>query len=132
VTYTPTGIEVARVNGLDAGGRFDYSIKRFAASMRVWSLRSDDGWVSAVTDDGAEVIPVWPHSRFAELAATGVWRDAVPAEIALDEFRRRWVPGMIRDGRDIAILPTTTDQGVVIAPERFELAIARALEQYDV
>jgi hypothetical protein len=122
--------EFERVIRLSGPERYDYSLKRFADNEEVWSLRDLTGWVLA-DQAGKEAIPVWPHRRLAEAAASGAWSGATAASIPLAVWSERWLRGAARDGRLIAVFPTPLDQGVFVAPERFQVDLDHFLEQFE-
>ncbi len=111
--------------------RYSYFVKKVADWEEVWSLRNQDGWVLAADAFGSQVIPVWPHERYAQACLTQEWQDCTPAVIDLDAWMKRWIPGMIQDGRRIAVFPTPDDKGVVVEPIRLQTDINEECEQYE-
>ena len=100
--------------------RYAYFIKRVADWEEVWSLAADDGWALAGDDQGRECIPVWPHLRFASTCATEFWSGNEPRSIELSTWLGRWIPGMMRERRLVAVFPTPPNRGVVVSPERLK------------
>jgi hypothetical protein len=41
-----------------------------------------------------------------------------PTEIPLNEWRTAWLPGIERDGRQVAVFPTPDARGVVVTADR--------------
>lgn len=123
--------ELKAVLSLDGPKRYEYTIKKVADQEQVWSLWKDDGW--ALTGDSAsrELVPVWPHERFASLCATGIWIGYEPKMIAIDVWIERWIPGIENDGRSIAVFPTPEGRGVAVDPRRFETDLRDELSQYE-
>jgi Protein of unknown function (DUF2750) len=109
--------EFAAVSELEAGERYDYLVKRAVDWEGLWSLRSDDGWDLLADDEETELVPVWPHPRFAE-ACVPPGDPSEAARIPLGEWVERWLPGIERDGRKIAVFPTPGGRGAVIEPRR--------------
>ena len=110
--------EVEAVAARPAAVRYGYFVKQVADWEAVWSLRGAGGWVLAAAEEQRECVPVWPHAAFAAQCAGGEWAESEPAAIPLREWLDRWVPGMERDGRAVAVMPTREDRGVVVAAER--------------
>jgi hypothetical protein len=81
--------------------------------------------------DEHELVPVWPHSRYAEACANESWVGAEPSSIPLDRWLEAWTPGMIRDKRQVAVFPVPSGQGVVVTPERLRVDLLQELEQYE-
>lgn len=110
--------EFHSVLSLPADRRYAYSIKRIADGSEIWGLSNDSGWVLFATDGGQETIPIWPHPDFAQACATGDWSDTTPQSIDLTTWMEKWIPGMIRDRRAVAVFPTADGKSAVISPER--------------
>ena len=66
---------------LPGAKRYSYFIKKVSDWEEVWSLRNQDGWALAADPAGCEVVPVWPHQRFAEACIEGGWNDCEAAVI---------------------------------------------------
>lgn len=111
--------------------RYEYSIKKIADQECVWSLANDDGWALAGDDTGQECVPIWPHAEYATACAVDVWSGHEPKPIAFEAWLARWTPGMERDGRQIAVFPTTGQRGVVTPPGRFADDLRAELAKYE-
>jgi hypothetical protein len=103
---------------LPGPGRYSYFVKKVADWEDIWSLRNADGYVLARDPDGTELVPVWPHPRLAEACARGEWENCEPVAIPLETWTARWIPGMEKDGRKVAVFPTPEDKGVVATPRQ--------------
>lgn len=57
MNWVPTDIEVAAVRRLEVSKRYQYLIKHAVDQGRLWSLRSEAGWVVARDHLGREVAP---------------------------------------------------------------------------
>ena len=95
-------------------------MKRVADWQEIWSLANVEGWVLYGDKSGQELVPVWPHPRFAEACAQGEWSDCEPRLIELDEWLDQWTPGMIEDKRLVVVFPTPDMRSTVVTPERLE------------
>jgi hypothetical protein len=123
--------EFESVSMLDNEKRYEYFVSRVSDWEEVWSLASSDGdWALATDDDGTEVVPVWPHERFAAACADGDWANDEPRSITLDQWMERWLPGIARDKRLIAVFPLPGGEGVRVAAERLQKDLETANEQY--
>jgi hypothetical protein len=123
--------EIESVILLDGPKRYGYCVKKIADQQQLWGLRQEDGWALAVDDAGHELLPVWPHEKFALLCATGIWAGHQPKAIDLDDWLERWTPGMNKDGRLVAVFPTPQDKGVAVDPRRLEVDLREELSQYE-
>jgi hypothetical protein len=123
--------EIAAVLQLDGGARYSYCVKKITDEKQLWSLMQDDGWALMADDTDQELIPIWPHEKFATLCATGFFADHQPKSIAIDTWLERWIPGMEKDGRIIAVFPTAESKGVLVDPRRFEADIREELLKYE-
>jgi hypothetical protein len=123
--------EYESVWALEDAKRYDYFVSRVVDTERVWGLRSADGdWAYATAEDGREVVAVWPHERYAEACAKGPWADDRPEVISLDDWLQRWLPGLERDGHEIAVFPTCEGAGARVTPQRLRHDLEEGLKQY--
>ena len=123
--------ELASVVSLAAPDRYSYFIKQSADLESIWSLSEGDGWVLMNDDHGKELVPIWPHERFAASCATEKWANAVPRLIELDKWLANWIPGMLRDGRQIAVFPTPEDKGIAVRPSQLKEDLEEELLKYE-
>jgi hypothetical protein len=123
--------EFESVLSLSGSERYRYFVKKVADWEAIWSLRTQEGWILAGDDQGNELVPVWPHERFAVACATGNWSDSEPVRIEISTYLERWIPGMVRDRRLVAIFPTPSDKGVVVTPERLRQDLEAELSLYE-
>jgi hypothetical protein len=122
--------EFAAVSALPPAERYAHFVKRVADTEEIWSLRGHEGWVLA-GDGERELVPVWPHARYAAACATGVWSGAEPSTIALEEWLEAWSRGIARDGRGISVFPLPAGPGVVTEASRLRDDLLLELQQYD-
>jgi hypothetical protein len=124
--------EFRGVTALSGPDRYSHFVRRVADFEEVWSLRNPGGWVTMGDDSGRKCVPVWPHKRYAETFIRGDWSDATAAMIELDAWMDRWLPGMTRDGLQVAVFPVEgeKEQGVVVTPARLQHDLEEELEQY--
>jgi uncharacterized protein DUF2750 len=123
--------EYQTVLDLPGSNRYSYTIKKIADQEEVWSLWIEGGWALASDDEGRELIPIWPRSKFASACATGEWNGYVPRSIDLASWTSKWVPGIARDQRKIVVFPTPNDKGVVVSPEQFSEDIETEISLYE-
>lgn len=121
--------EMASVSGLPAEERLRHFIKRIADWEEVWSLRNQDGWVLSSTNGADEIAPFWSHPDYARACATGQWIDCEPAPITLEAFQQRWLPGMSKDHRSVAVFSTPHSAGLVLSAETLSQAIQAELDE---
>jgi hypothetical protein len=70
--------EIEAVLSLPAQLSYAYLVKRIVGRQRIWSLGTEEGWALSSDDEGRELVPVWPHERFAAACAEGSWRGYSP------------------------------------------------------
>ncbi len=131
MSWTPSEKEVQAVLALEASKRYEHWIKKVADQQEVWSLWQEGGWALAGDDAGRQLVPVWPHSRYAALCAEGAWLGYQPKAITLDSWLDRWLPGMERDQRLVAVFPAPNDKEVTIEPRRLEQVLRTELSNYE-
>ena len=121
--------EFAAVSALDATERYAHFVKRVADTEELWSLRAADGWVLA-GDPTRELVPVWPHPRYAAACVSGAWAGSEPAVISLEQWLAEWLPGIARDRRAIAVFPVPGGPGKVAEAERLREDLMREVDSY--
>ena len=131
MTWNVSDQEFESVLSLPGAKRYSYFIKKVADWEELWSLRNQDGWVRAGDASGADVVPVWPNQRYAQACVAGEWQDCEPAVIDLEAWMQRWIPGMTKDGRQVAVFPTPEDKGIVVEPSRLGSDLSNECEEYE-
>lgn len=122
--------EIQSVIALPGPKRYEHWIKKVADQQQVWSLWQE-GWALVSDKHGNELVPVWPHPKYAELCTHDQWQGYTPKSIDLDAWLTRWIPGMKRDSRSVAVFPTPQDKGVVVDPMRLEKDLREEMAQYE-
>jgi len=125
--------EYKGVTSLTGQERYSHFVRRVADWEELWGLRTSEGWVMVGDDSGNQMIPVWPHERYAKSYAIDDWADATPTVIELEAWMARWLPGMTRDGVQVAVFPVTSEKmsGVVVLPERLRKDLEAELEKLE-
>jgi hypothetical protein len=100
---------------LPAPQRYEYFVKRVAASGTVWGLYRN-GWALATKDDGTLVFAMWPDEEFARLCAEFEWEGYEPQAFALDELLSELLPQLQQDGLVPGIFRTPGSKGVMPTP----------------
>jgi hypothetical protein len=126
MSYTLSDSDRSVVALLSADGRYDYFVEKAVAGGEVWSLQCDDGWVTMLSHDDEECLPVWPHRDFAQQWATGEWSDCVPTAVPLDTWLQRWTPGMEQDGTLLVVFPHSDEEGTIVTPTELGSALEKA------
>jgi Protein of unknown function (DUF2750) len=127
----PLKVEQLRVVlALPGPKRYEHFVKQVADTQKVWSLRDESGWVCSTTDEGTDVLPLWPHSDYASLAATGEWAGCQPHAIELRKLMEEMVPSFGERGVGVLIFPTPDDKGVVPPLEQLLSDIRAELTKY--
>ncbi len=131
MTWVMDDEEFEVVLSLPAQRRYAYLLKRVVDWERIWSLGTEEGWALSSDDEGHELVPVWPHERFAAACAEGYWRGYEPRAIDLSVWMERWIPGMQRDQRMVSAFPTPSGRSVRVSAERFENDLKEELTLYE-
>jgi len=111
--------------------RYSYFLTKTADQEKIWSLWHDGGWALAGGDQGRQLVPVWPHEKYAEACSNGPWADYEPKAIEMEAWLARWIPGMMRDARLVAVFPTPSDKGVAVEPAQLEADLRGKLAEYE-
>lgn len=109
--------------------RYDLFISKVAEHGEIWSLGNEEGWVTVVTEEGENCLPIWPHPDYAQDWVTGDWADCEPRMVALDVWLERWTQGLDQDETLLVVLPNLKEQAVLVDPWQLEEDLRAALEQ---
>jgi len=131
MSYQPNQKELESVASLLGPERYRYLIVRIADWEEVWSIRDTNGWALISSDPNTHLVPIWPAKDFAAACCLGEWENFEPQSISLDKWIDKWLPGMAKDGRSIAVFPLPNDKGVIVSPERLGKDLAESLDQYE-
>jgi hypothetical protein len=123
--------ELEAIVKLEGRERYSYLVKKAADQERLWSLWQDGAWALASNADGNVAVPIWPHEKYAAQCANETWQGFVSKEIPLQLWLDRWIPGMTRDSRLVAVFPTNRDKGVFVLPRQFADDLRSELENYE-
>ena len=103
---------------LDARARYAYFMRRVVEHGALWILSRDD--VMAYAGEHSELVPVWPHPRYAEAAETGGWKGYAPEPILVALWADEWAPGFEEQGKEVLVFPDADAGGVVVSLEEFQ------------
>lgn len=106
--------EYAALLSTPAAKRYEYWVKRVVDCEELWTLRTARGFAVMGDVEGHELVPVWPHRRFAEACASG---GEVPEPISLKTWLTKWLPGMQKDHRLVAVFPIPSGNSAVGSPK---------------
>src|SRR5262245_5606365 len=120
--------EIEGVLSAEGPTRYEHFVKQVADWQLVWGLRQDDGWVSMGLSNDE---PAWPHEAYAQLCATEVWASAKPTSIEVHEWIESWLPGLRKDGSQIAVFPTPEGRGVLVDPAKLRADIEQELSRLE-
>ena len=123
--------ELAAVIALPSAKRYEYFVKSVADYEELWTLRKDNGFVLVAADDERELVPVWPHRRFAEICANENWEDAEATSISLERWLTAWTPGLTKDNRGVAVFPIPSGSGLPVPPSRLHADLTSECSKYE-
>lgn len=130
MSWIPNDHEVLAVLSLGSAERYKYFVSKIADEQRVWSLWQNGGWALASDDQANEIVPAWPHAKFSQVCATKEWLGYEPRPIELRDWIGRWLPGIEKDGRKVAVFPNLQDLGVVVDAGILERDLQEELSKY--
>jgi Protein of unknown function (DUF2750) len=111
--------------------RYSYVIKKVADFRCIYALESPSGWALAGDDASFNILPIWPHPRFAELCIKDGWSDCVVAPIPMDEWLNKMSPMLEKKQTKIAVFQLPEGKGVVVEPERLSADIREELAKVE-
>lgn len=118
MTYDLKEQHIRNALNLKAPERYSYFVKRVADWEEAWGLRAESGWETVDDDDGVSYLPLWPHEKFAQLCANGLWEGSRPERISVTELLDGWLPDLLATGRRVAVFPLPDGNGVLVDPQR--------------
>lgn len=121
--------EIENVLHLQPAERYSHFVTKIADWREVWSLKSDDGWCMMGDEKERICLPFWPHPKYAQLCAVGRWKNTAPEIIPLDNFVTKWLLGMAKDNRLVAVFPTPEQKGIIVTPEHLATDIEKELKK---
>lgn len=131
MSYSVHQQEYENVITLTAVARYQYFLNKVADWEEVWSVGEGDGWRMMADRSGILCIPVWPARAFAEACCQGSWSQDIPKAISLSDWMTKWLPGIKSDGRQVAVFPLPTDQGILMQSDQLYLDLQEILEQFE-
>ena len=81
-------------------------------------------------DSGLEVVPLRPHEQFATACAADDGEEQA-ASISLDDLLNKWLPGMLKDGRQVAVFSVPSGEGAIVSPSRLRADLLAKCEDYE-
>jgi hypothetical protein len=74
--------------------------RELAANRVVWTIRDEQGFPTSTDKSGECAQPFWSSRARAERIVRNVpaYAGFVPFEISWEEFCKKWVPGLTKDG----------------------------------
>ncbi|GBC94069.1 hypothetical protein HRbin15_02576 [bacterium HR15] len=116
--------------------RYEYFVKRVADWRTIWCLQSPDGLLKvAGCANGRVVVPLWPHPRYAEVAATGSWIDGRPEPIGVIEWLAEEMLVWEEAGYLIGVFLTVNESekldGIVVSPAGLADDLVDEMSKYE-
>ena len=102
-----------------------------AVSRVVWTIRDNAGFPAPETGSGRRAQPFWSSRSRAEriIKTVPAYAGFEPFEIAWDDFCRKWVPGLTRDGLLVGVnWSGERAAGYDIEPERLKQSVEAVIE----
>ncbi|GAA5213381.1 DUF2750 domain-containing protein [Corallincola platygyrae] len=106
---------VSKLFGEKSEVRYEAFLEQALAESQVWVLRDDEGCL-IVNAGNEECLPVWPTEDAAKACAISDWKGLVPLSISLADWVEKWLPGMEKDDRVVAVFPNLAGESLVVAP----------------
>jgi hypothetical protein len=131
MSYSLNEKELESVLRLKGPVRYEYFVKRVADWDAAWGLRNSSGWETVADNEGREMLPLWPHERFAQLCATDVWGNSIPTQMDLEQLVDGWVPELCAAGRLIAVFPLPNGPGIPVTPDRLKSDILEERSRFE-
>jgi len=113
--------------------RYAYFLDKAAEWKEIWTLSSEEGFVTLGDGAGHVCVPVWPHRDFAAALAVGDWAHCGTESVNIVDFMQKWAQGMSRAGYFFAVFPSINNNcGVVVDPERLRVDLLEELQRKNI
>ena len=123
--------ELNSILELDCEERYDYFLSVASEEKEIWILANSDQQFLKIyaEDDGFEYLPIWPDSELAADYASKN-EELSPKCISLPEFFEKWVPGLMKDGIEIGVLPGVESDIWVTPPSELKKDLQEELANF--
>jgi hypothetical protein len=85
--------------------KLQYFINETIANHFLFTIRNDESVLSFYDDQSNPCIPFYPYPEFSAAVIENGWKDCYPTKIPLHDFLHHWLPGMDKDGVQVALYP---------------------------
>ncbi|TAA43655.1 DUF2750 domain-containing protein [Corallincola spongiicola] len=111
---TDTAKNTTALFGEKSETRYEAFLEMALAAEQVWVLKDDEGCL-IVTSGDEECLPVWPSEDAAAACAIADWKGLEPLAVSLVDWMEKWLPGMEKDDRVVAVFPNLAGESLVVA-----------------
>ena len=111
-----TKSEQERIESSPIAEKIDYFLKEAVANKYTITVRNDESVLRFYENTGLPCIPFWPHASFTKEIIESEWKDCYPTAIRLSSFISHWLPGMEKDGVQIALYAKPNEEIVLMNP----------------
>lgn len=93
--------------------RYVYALKRIAEQKVAWTLKSTEGIIKTIDENGDDFIHIWPYKEYALKCVTGDWENLELLKITLDSLLYETLPNLSKKGIKIAVFKVPNDSFIV-------------------
>lgn len=109
LTKTLNDATLAQAKSLSAEDRQMLVVTYVPKAKEVWLVKGQDGFVM-LEDDNEVRLPLFPHVDLAQDWVNENGLDSECVAVALDEFTQTWLPGLAKNGVELVMFPTKSDE----------------------
>ncbi|MGY5450661.1 DUF2750 domain-containing protein [Agarivorans sp. MS3-6] len=106
---------IEQSNRLTTKQRYQQFIEQARKTQQVWTLSDEQGCLIIETGE-EKVLLLWSDQALAEHWASKDHVGFKALAINLTELIDKWLPGMTNDGFDLAVAPSFSGEGTIVAP----------------
>ena len=106
---------------------YQYFLGKIADWQEVWTMGDDHGY-RLMSDGQHELVPVWPAEAYAAAFSK---EGQSPKQITLRDWIDKWLPGMKKDGRKVAVFPIASGHSAIVDPDRLLSELQQYLDAYE-
>ena len=131
MSYKVNPKEFDSVIALSEFDRYQYFLNKVADWEEVWSIGKSEGWRMMSDNEGTICVPVWPAEEYAAACCSEEWSQDEPKVILLDDWMVKWLPGIKKDGRKIAVFPIPICKGTIVESDQLLADLQEILTEFD-
>jgi len=120
------------VLSLSSRERYEHFVNKVADWEQLWVLcDSEKNLYTRQVPEGIEFLPIWPHPDYAIETNKLLNMDLEATEIHLNDFIKRWLPGLKKDELKVGVFPDLEGTVWIMEPLDLQSDLIEEATQYE-